>query len=441
MPASVAGDALAPLPLDAAVAAGLIDQTAGSVRARLEIRPYGEADTAPGALLWWVVSDFGADVRSGPLATDHVLGIGGASASLAQATPRRNVGRALDIGTGCGVQALHLATHAAEVVGTDVSARALRLAATTAALSGVELELRSGSLTAPVTGQRFDLVVANPPFVVSDGRAGYDYRDSGLAGDALCARLVAELPGVLARGGSAHLLANWIVPRDGDWRRRVGEWVARSGCDAWVWQREVLDPGEYVTLWLRDAGLTPRDPAWNSRYTAWRDWLDDAGAAAIGMGVVHLWQTDESPVVELEDVPQHLEQPIGPYLPGWVARQRWSVRTTDGELLATALRAADGLVLDRSDVLAVDGGWRPAVATLRQSSGMHWSVEADESIAALVAACDGTRPLAAGIAVLAAVLERSVDEVAAAALPVVRELVGRGFLEPPDGRASVPAAP
>ncbi len=80
-----------------------------SVRAAVEVRPYGEAvSTDP----WWVVSDFGSDVRPGPLEPDHVLGIGAASLSLAGATIRTPVGRALDIGTGCGVQALHLNGHA-----------------------------------------------------------------------------------------------------------------------------------------------------------------------------------------------------------------------------------------------------------------------------------------------------------------------------------------
>jgi methylase of polypeptide subunit release factors len=118
-------------PLDLEVAAALFERSAGAVRARLEIRPYADADSA---VPWFVVSDFGSDVRPGPLADDHVLGIGAASLTLAQAVVRRPAQRALDIGTGCGVQALHLAAHAGSVVATDISARALRMAATTAAL-------------------------------------------------------------------------------------------------------------------------------------------------------------------------------------------------------------------------------------------------------------------------------------------------------------------
>src|SRR5690348_9741239 len=83
-------------PLDVSAATALLACSDGVVRARLELRPYATDTAGP----WWVLSDFGSDVRPGPLAPDHVLGIGGASLTLAQATPRRPVARALDLGTG-----------------------------------------------------------------------------------------------------------------------------------------------------------------------------------------------------------------------------------------------------------------------------------------------------------------------------------------------------
>lgn len=432
-----ARDAFAPLSLDRAGAAGLVDRSAGAVRALLDIRPYAEqVSTALGARPtgpdWWVVSDFGSEVRGGPLPADHVLGVGAASLTLAQATPRTPVGRALDIGTGCGVQALHLAGHAGRVTATDISERALRMAATTAALSGQAWDLRAGSLLEPVAGERFDLVVANPPFVVSSGAAGYDYRDSGLAGDGVSEALVRRLPDVLAPGGTAQLLANWVITREQGWDEWVQGWLAGSGCDAWVWQREVAEPGEYVSLWLRDAGERPGTPAWNRRYDDWLDWFDAAGVAAVGMGLVTMWRSAaDDPVVVCEDVPQAVEQPVGPLLPGWVARQRWLRDRSDTDLLGTSLRAGDDLVLDRSALLG-PAGWADATAQLRQARGLRWSVEVDEAMAALVAGCDGTRPLAGLLAVLGAALQRPAGEVAAAALPVVRDLVGRGFLLPED---------
>jgi hypothetical protein len=322
------------------------------------------------------------------------------------------------------------------VVATDVSERALRFAATTAALSGRRVELRKGSLLEPVLGEQFDLVVANPPFVVSPGldagSGGYTYRDSGLAGDAVCEALLRGIPDVLTPAGQASLLANWIIPRDGDWAGRVSGWLTGRGCDAWIWQREVVDPGAYVSLWLRDAGEAPGSPRWRQRYDAWLDWFDASGIAAVGMGLVTLWRTDAAnPAVVCEDVPQPVQQPVGDDVARWIERRRWLRRHDDDALLATRLRCAHGVVRVRHD-LPTETGWTTELAQLRLRDGMRWELEVDEAIAALVAACDASTPLAVAVAILAAGHERSTAEVAAAVLPVVRDLIGRGFLEVPE---------
>ena len=195
------------------------------------------------------------------------------------------------------------------------------------------------------------------------------------------------------------LLANWVVTGDQPWDERVAGWVDGRGCDAWFWQREVADPGEYAALWLRDAGERPGTDRWTRRYDAWLDWFAASGIVAVGMGLVALFRPCDAtaPVtVVAEDVPQAVVQPVGAELPAWAARQRWLARTDDAGLLAARLQAASGTVLTRDDLPDGDGAtWRTAALRLRQASGLCWEVEVDEHIAAVVAACDGTRPLAA----------------------------------------------
>ena len=82
---------------------------------------------------------------------------------------------ALDVGTGSGAIALSLLTEGpfARVVATDVSTDALEVARENAARCGVadRLELRAGALWAPVgDGERFDVIVANPPYVAESER-------------------------------------------------------------------------------------------------------------------------------------------------------------------------------------------------------------------------------------------------------------------------------
>jgi hypothetical protein len=426
-----ADDATAALdPLSPAEATKLIESTDGHSRARYEIRPYSE-DGGPD---WLVVSDFGSDVRPGPVADDHVLGIGGASLTLAQSTMRPPVRRALDIGVGSGVQSLHLARHATSVTATDLSRRALRMAATTAALSSVTWDLRQGSLLEPVADETFDLIVANPPFVVSPGllpgAGGHEYRDSGMVGDGVCRALIRGIPSRLNPGGSASLLANWIVPSDGDWAARLGEWLSGSACDAWIWQREVLSPGEYVTLWLRDAGERPGSPAWIAKYEHWVAWFERTEVVAVGMGLVTLWKpvVDGGTILVCEDVPQAVQQPAGTHLPAWIARQRWLRDTSDRALLDAVFLPAPDLIRARFDLH--QDGWQRARIELRQSHGMRWELETDDAIARLVGACDGQLPLRIAVEVLASSLDMSADELGELAIPAIRDLISRGFLEP-----------
>ena len=128
---------------------------------------------------------------------DHVPGVHRPSVALAHLTVRGEGERALDMGTGNGIQAILLAAHAARVVASDVSARALRFAEFNAMLNGFEnIETREGSFFEPVEGEAFDLIVANPPYVVSPENA-YLFRDGGMPGDAVSEQVVRTLSGTM----------------------------------------------------------------------------------------------------------------------------------------------------------------------------------------------------------------------------------------------------
>lgn len=401
------------VPVADALAAGMLVRRGDRLAAGVEIQPYEDA---------WVVADLPG--RGAPLADDHVLGIGGASTTLALATVREPVGTALDIGTGCGVQALHLSRHAATVTATDVSRRALRFAATTAALAGQDWELLAGDLAVPVAGRRYDLVVSNPPFIVGPAqRRTVTYRDSGRAGDAVCAELIAAAPGLLNPGGYAQFLANWAHPAGADWAERVAGWLAGTGLDAWIVQREVTDPAEYVRLWQADTGHT--DPA---AAADWLDWFDEAHIEAVGFGIVTLragGHTD--PTVRIEDLPQPVDVPFGTLVPAWFARTDWLAAHRD--LLAERLRLADSVALHQESRLGPDG-WEVAARTLALGTGARWVIDTDELSATLLSGCTGGLPLADVVGLLAAAAGLDEQELAAAAVPVAADLVERGILLP-----------
>jgi hypothetical protein len=307
------------------------------------------------------------------------------------------------------------------------------MAATTAALNDVNLDLRRGSFLEPVQHQRFDTIVCNPPFIVGPGlqadNGGFTYRDSGLAGDEVSRKLVGGLPRLLNLDGTAQLLGNWQISSEPEWQERLAAWVP-AGCDAWIWQREVAEPGEYVALWLRDAGVQPNSPRWRQQYESWLDWFSAAGVIAVGMGLINLWRTDSDVAsVVCEDVPQAIEQPSGTYIQQWFERAAWLRRQGTEGLLATPLSAAAGLVLDDRSLLDGDG-WNVAYSQLRQSSGMRWEIEVDATVAGLVAACNGTLPARTLLDLLATATELPAELLVDQLLPVVEDLLRRGILLP-----------
>lgn len=278
-----------------ALAIGLVVPTQSASGEQLyasavDLRPH-EAEDAHGSVRWWVASDLGELVTGQALAPDHVLGIGRAGLTLAALTPRKPVETALDLGVGCGIQTLYLLRHVRQVVATDISTRALEFTAFNVALAGVDsarVQLRQGNLLEPVAGQRFDLIVSNPPFVItppSVRQAGLplmEYRD---AGGPILPALVRGLEDHLNPDGVAVMLGNWEHREGTSWRTSVNQWIGKS-LDAWIIQREVQDPVEYAAMWLRDGGLTPErsGAAFENALAAWQEDFDSRQVIGVGMG-------------------------------------------------------------------------------------------------------------------------------------------------------------
>jgi SAM-dependent methyltransferase len=417
------------------------DGTAGSdgsatVRALVDLAPYSAEDDA-GPIHWWIASDLSELATGRPLAPEHVLGVGGASLTLARITPRTPVGRVLDLGCGGGIQALHASRHAEQVVATDLSERALAFAAFNAALNGVELELRRGSLLDPVAGEVFDLVVSNPPFVITPrstdtAHGAWTYRDGGRAGDTLLAELLAQLPAHLAPGGAAVMLGNWEIGADDDWDAHPRIWLAQAreaGVDAWVLQREREDPAEYAGTWARDGGITARDPRWAELVGAWLEDFASRDVAGIGFGYVLLRRPADGAgrpgLLRTEQAPGTGSGPLAAHLARSLEALAESAALDDEALAATRpVRAAD--VGARRHL--TPGQWDPLLIELVQGAGLARTVRADQALAATVGALDGTLTLGQVIAAVCALTDADEEETRARVLPAVRELVITGMV-------------
>lgn len=453
--------ALPGLGVAGALRLGLVEPSEGRIRAAVDLRPHASDSAAE----IWVASDLGAHQRPGVLAHDHVLGIGRASVTLAQTVIRRPVERALDLGTGCGIQVFHLLPHCRRVVATDISERALAFTRFNLLLNHAALhvdpgdledrvQLRRGSLLEPVAGELFDLVVSNPPFVITPRHAGeaagdqFTYRDGGMAGDALIESLVRGLPMVLAPGGEAQMLGNWEIraaaagtPGDGArpgivdnstdedstslWSRRPGSWVP-DGTEAWFIQRDQAEPEAYAETWLRDASQGRDHEAYAAAYA---DYLDDFASRGVeGIGFGMLWMRRPARPGQMafgrrfEEITYPIEQPIGPHLAAEIdATDALSGRGA-ADLL---LRVADDVTEERHQR---PGAEHPGIILLRQGAGLRRTTVLSSQEAGFVSACDGEFTAGVLARAVASLTDGDPDETVENLLASVGRLVTQGFL-------------
>jgi methylase of polypeptide subunit release factors len=244
------------LPIDAALLerAGIAERTGGIAVPLAVVLPYADlllAFDRPGS------------------GADEVISAHTESEWLAALTPRRPIATALEIGTGGGYHALLTARHADRVVATDISARALSFASFNAAFNAIEnVELRRGSFFDPVAGERFDLVISNPPYAVTP-ESELVYRDSGLARDQVSALVARGAAEAVAPNGFAAVTASWIV--DDDLLAAPREWLDTTGCDAWIFHLGTESALAAAVGWnqpLPDSERAERIARWLEYYRA-----------------------------------------------------------------------------------------------------------------------------------------------------------------------------
>lgn len=170
----------------------------------------------------------------------------------------------LDVGTGTGAVAIAAARFgAARVIAIDTSAAAVLTTRLNALLSGHARAIRAsrGDLTEPVTGLRFDLVLANPPYVPSANvrlpRRGVARAwEAGSDGRAVLDRLCAKVP-VLLRPGGVLLAVHSVLSNPATTLARLAE----AGLDVAVTDRRFVPFGPVLrerAAWLEMQGLIER---------------------------------------------------------------------------------------------------------------------------------------------------------------------------------------
>jgi release factor glutamine methyltransferase len=172
--------------------------------------------------------------------------------------------RVLDVCTGSGVLAIAAArAGASRVTAVDVSRRAVLAAWLNAWLNGVRLRVRRGDLFEPVRGERFDLIVSNPPYIPSEddelpGRGPRRALDAGPNGRFFLDRICSSAPEYLTPGGAVLLVHSSICSE-----QATLDALRRGGLEGTIVSRRRGALGPVVShraSMLRARGLLGDDP-------------------------------------------------------------------------------------------------------------------------------------------------------------------------------------
>lgn len=363
--------------------------------------------------------------------TDYVMGIGGSTSSLGMQMIRRPSRLTLDLGCGCGVLAFLASRFSERVVAADRNPRALSFARFNAALNGISnVEVVETDFFSGVKGRLFDLIVSNPPFVISPGKT-YTYRDGGMDRDGVTETVVRGCCEHLAPGGFAHVLCNWAHLKDTPCEQRLASWSSPAGADMLVLRTHTRDPVEYAQQWVSE---TERhlsiEQSW-ARLDEWASALRSHGIEAISGGLISLHKTDGRPGwFDQDNSPEQTAGHTGGHLARMFAGRDFLHSLGDeAELLGKRLRCSEHLRLSQHVQLTGEG-WRLIEAEARIDPGYPFGGILEPLVMQFILRMEGRETVGEALHAVATENGRDARSMAPAALAVITHLVRRGILLP-----------
>ena len=412
-----AARALAPLRLEAAEEMGVLRERDGAVHCGVRLHPHAGFVFACSPL---------PETRA--VDRDHVMGITRSTVTLSNLTIRRPVESALDLGSGTGVQALLASRHATRVVAVDVNPAACSFTAFNARLNRVDnVDVRQGSYFEPVGDERFDLVVSNPPFVISPDNT-FLYRDTAAQGDEVSREVLAAAAAHLRPGGFATILVSWGRGGGDDWADRPTAWTSGLGCDVLLLHQATQSALAHSASWHAPlAGVD--DQAYEAGIDRWNAHLDGLGFQGVGYGAVLLRRRDGTTWLRTDEMPRTDVEAAGPQLELiFEVEDRLQGCSPEDILASRPVLVADHRL--EQLMRCRNGRFEVESAVLTLEDGLAFRATVDAFNAFLLSRLDGTRTVreaVADAAVLAPAGARP-TEVEAAAARSVRRMLELGFL-------------
>lgn len=360
---------------------------------------------------------------------DAVMGLSPATVALAAAAFRADpVGSALDLGCGAGACALVLSRCAARVVGTDINPRAVAMGKINAAINATaNVEFREGDLFAPVSGELFDLIATQPPFVPKPaGDAGAAFLYGGRRGDEIALALLAGLRSQLSPQGRALIIAEWPEQGEDPLERRLGA-AAGEGLDLLILKAKTVSLDEHAVSYA--AAFHPTlDAAFEREAIRRREHLDEVGTRGLTPALTIARRSAHgagfAEAVSVQSLAGHA-------LTSARIERMLAARdlvTDRGRLLSATLRVPEETIFTQEQV--GPGADVPSTIAARFSAAaMVQPIEMTADLLGLVTMIHEAESVREGLERFAEAYEVPVEQALDSALPSVRQALLHGLLE------------
>ncbi|MEO8648763.1 MAG: class I SAM-dependent methyltransferase [Acidobacteriota bacterium] len=356
---------------------------------------------------------------------DRVMAPAPSSRALHSMAIRRAVDHTLDLGSGCGIQAVAAAASSRQVMGVDVNPRAVEFGRFNAVLNDVSnVDFAVADLFQPGNGHGYDHILCNPPFLIGP-RMLFVHSSNDLPADKFCREIVSKTPEKINEGGFFQIVCNWAQSPTETSREHIEKWFDGSGCDVWVLHSHTENAHEYARS--RANELAKDISASEELYDDWIHYLDKENIAAVNYGVITMRRRSKvGNWFRYDEVPGVRGMCGRSIELGFSLHDFLDSHSSDDLLLDSTLKSSPFLELIQNNNATSKKGARIA----RLGEGLTFSAEFDTDVADFVGKCDGTEPLRSYLSRAAAIRKTPMEYLLPGYLSVVRHLIELELLLP-----------
>ncbi|WP_411845586.1 methyltransferase [Roseibacillus persicicus] len=407
-----------PTSFDELVDLGILEEKGERVRSHYRIRAYPEG---------YLAEDFPKRLLDSP--EDFVMGVAPTSRMVRKLIPDIEPDSVLDLCCGGGWLGLTEALAGREVTACDLNPRALQIAELNQRLlGGPEVSWRQGAWLEPVAGERFDLIVANPPFVQSPG--GSSVALDTPEQENVATALLPQLAEHLNPGGFACMLLDWQFASSDRWQAIPAAAIPDSGVQSLLFEVQRKSPEEYAHHWL---GQDPRfqdDDARRPEIRRWVEYYERRKTRGISSGFVILRKCEAGEEFHFEESRgiTHFLPQTGEEIGRFFRNQGW-LRNHSGSLLDVNFTRVNGIRKTEGAVMGREG-WETDTMQITSPACLLYDGHIDPALLRILEAASEGIPVRSVLDELAGMVGADSQAIVPQVEELVRELLIRTLIIP-----------